>query len=595
MPMPTRPTNNGAPKAYSYLRFSTPEQERGDSFRRQSEAALKYAEEHDLELDDSLDLRDFGVPAYRGRNIQEDRRLGAFIKAVEEGHVRPGSYLLVESLDRLSRERIRAAFNLLSSLVDKNVIVVTLMDGKVYTQESLDNLTDLIVSLSIMSRAHEESATKSHRMKAAWKAKRAEATDGKAITAMVPRWLQLDKERGEFEIVEDNAECVRRIFSLYLEGHGKGKIAELLNDEGVPPLSARADGWHHSYVGRILTNKAVIGEFQPMREVDPARESSPSARRRVPDGDPIENYFPPVIDRELYFAAQKQRRGRELPSGPRGVGFPNLFRGLAKCGVCGGTMNFMTKGRRWKSSERANIYLQCANARRKASNCGHRALWPYHAVEYFVTEGINDIDFTALFPSVAAGHREALDRLAAEHDGAVGELGEVEEKLKNAAALLVTRPNNPALLNQLDEMTARQSVLEETIVSLASELVTARQQLATIRQRFETQDELLEQWRAGSEDEELRARLNRSLTANFERFEFNPTDDGRSTSYIRHFFKNDERSWTLLVERDLDGRRGRYTGVAAPFDHDGEEWELAAGVSQMWFPPESGPDEEDLR
>ena len=44
--------------AYSYIRFSTPEQMKGDSLRRQLEASRKYAAEHDLVLDDTL--RDLG-------------------------------------------------------------------------------------------------------------------------------------------------------------------------------------------------------------------------------------------------------------------------------------------------------------------------------------------------------------------------------------------------------------------------------------------------------------------------------------------------------------------------------------------------------
>ena len=50
------------PKAYSYLRFSTPGQLEGDSLRRQTEAARAYAERHGLELSD-LSYRDLGKSA----------------------------------------------------------------------------------------------------------------------------------------------------------------------------------------------------------------------------------------------------------------------------------------------------------------------------------------------------------------------------------------------------------------------------------------------------------------------------------------------------------------------------------------------------
>src|SRR5437879_2330587 len=56
------------PKAYSYLRFSTPDQLKGDSQRRQLEAARSYAREQGLELDEELTFHDLGVTAFRGKN-----------------------------------------------------------------------------------------------------------------------------------------------------------------------------------------------------------------------------------------------------------------------------------------------------------------------------------------------------------------------------------------------------------------------------------------------------------------------------------------------------------------------------------------------
>lgn len=58
-------------KAYSYLRFSTPEQQKGDSKRRQSTAAQEYAARHGLELDTALSFQDLGVSAFRGKNTEE--------------------------------------------------------------------------------------------------------------------------------------------------------------------------------------------------------------------------------------------------------------------------------------------------------------------------------------------------------------------------------------------------------------------------------------------------------------------------------------------------------------------------------------------
>ena len=90
-------TLKAAPKAYSYLRFSTPEQSKGDSLRRQTALADDYAKRHSLTLDTELTLRDLGVSAFRGDNLAVGA-LGAFLKAVSDGPAPGGTVLLVEAL-----------------------------------------------------------------------------------------------------------------------------------------------------------------------------------------------------------------------------------------------------------------------------------------------------------------------------------------------------------------------------------------------------------------------------------------------------------------------------------------------------------------
>jgi hypothetical protein len=56
------------PIAHSYIRFSTPEQAKGDSLRRQTELAEAYCRRNGLTLDTTLMLRDLGLSAFRGKN-----------------------------------------------------------------------------------------------------------------------------------------------------------------------------------------------------------------------------------------------------------------------------------------------------------------------------------------------------------------------------------------------------------------------------------------------------------------------------------------------------------------------------------------------
>jgi len=94
--------------AYSYIRFSSPEQAKGDSFRRQLSRTVEYCEKHDLILSETR-FQDLGVSGWTGKNIERGA-LGDFLIAVKAGKIPTGSVLIVENFDRFSRLKPRVAY-----------------------------------------------------------------------------------------------------------------------------------------------------------------------------------------------------------------------------------------------------------------------------------------------------------------------------------------------------------------------------------------------------------------------------------------------------------------------------------------------------
>jgi len=195
------------PIAYSYIRFSTPDQILGDSLRRQTEASNQYAIEHGLTLDETLNIRDLGVSAFKGNNF-ETGALGQFLVAIDDGRVAKDSYLLVESLDRLSRLPVTEALAIFQAIIGRGITIVTLIDSAIYSKERLRNdWTPLLIALVTMSRAHEESAVKSRRIKAAWEAKKVRVKSNKEVmSGRCPWWLKLSDDKSKYEIVEEKAD-----------------------------------------------------------------------------------------------------------------------------------------------------------------------------------------------------------------------------------------------------------------------------------------------------------------------------------------------------------------------------------------------------
>jgi DNA invertase Pin-like site-specific DNA recombinase len=286
------------PTAYSYIRFSTPEQIKGDSLRRQIESSEGYAEKHGLNLDKSLTIKDLGISAFDSSNITKGALRG-FLQAVKDKQIPVGSYLLIESLDRLSRAEVPTALKLFLSILDEGIVVCTLIDGVQYSKESVGkNFNELLISLTIMSRAHEESKTKSLRLSAAWKEKR-KGLATKKFSAQCPYWMTLDKASNAFELNKAHVDVVNYIFELAASGMGNYSIVKRLNSEGTKNFG-RADSWSTSSVQVLLNNRAVLGEFQPHTKVD---------KKRVPDGNPVIGYYPPVVSEELFYRVKELRKG----------------------------------------------------------------------------------------------------------------------------------------------------------------------------------------------------------------------------------------------------------------------------------------------
>ncbi|HXP73075.1 MAG TPA: recombinase family protein, partial [Stellaceae bacterium] len=524
---PASTKRNNRATAYSYLRFSTPDQLKGDSFRRQTELSQHYAEEHGLDLDDKLTFHDLGVSGFRGKNVTKGA-LGDFIKAIDTGRVQSGSYLLVESLDRLSRDTVMNAFNRFQDILSKGVTIVTLQDGKAYTARSLnESFGDLMVSLTIMFRANEESATKARRMKAAWQAKRKRASEnGEKLTSRCPSWLQLDRvasggRNGAFKVNSKRADILRRIFDLTINGHGKGSIARMLNREGVPAFGG-GKGWYPSSIQNLLESEATFGVFRPMREDG---DDASGLRRRVAEGEPIRDYFPAVISEDTFLLAKKARQGRRIAITRKTERMANLFTGLARCGVCDAPMHLVTKG-----TKSGRAVLVCSNARRGVGGCRY-ASWHYPLTERFIIETLEELDLRELFPSIYKTTETTLQALTKAKATADARLEKAKAESARVVELLVSRPTSEALLARLDEAEKAVRTLTEEVQRLAQDTAAEARKLKDAeRDHHDARTAMKELRRVHRSRDaraifDLRVRLHQLLRRTISAIKFTPARD----------------------------------------------------------------------
>jgi DNA invertase Pin-like site-specific DNA recombinase len=257
-------------------------------------------------------------------------KLGRFLEAIREGKVEAGSVLLVESLDRLSRDKVNKALEIFLAIINAGISVVTLADNRVYDAQKCDPM-DIMMSLMIFVRANDESQMKSIRGNANWKTKRANAAD-KILTTRAPSWLKV--ENGKFVKIPAQVKIVETMFNESAAGVGAFTIAKRL-------------GLHESYIQKVLSWRAVLGEYQGHKMV--------GTNKRVKDGDPIPNYYPRIISDELFDRVVNARHSRKRKGGGRkGQNLSNLFSGIAVCGHCRTKLRFVNK---------THHYLVCPKCR----------------------------------------------------------------------------------------------------------------------------------------------------------------------------------------------------------------------------------------
>ena len=346
-------------RVYSYIRFSTPEQAAGHSLQRQMDYAQSYAEANGLMLDDSLTLRDEGLSAYHQKHISKGA-LGTFLRAVEDGKVPEGSVLILEGLDRLSRAAPYKSQAILSQIISAGITVITASDNKVYDQESLsNNPMDLIYSLIVMIRAHEESHVKSKRITSAFKnqiKQWVEHGHGPILKlGSDPCWITIKDNQPV--LIPEMVSVITLVISKYKSGWGLVKIARHLNQEINHPKkdTSSNDKWNKNSIFRWLRNRALIGE----KNIKLHEENYV-----------IKNYYPPVLSESDFNELQHFIKNRGITKAQSKI--PGLITGMrvTYCGYCNTTMvgqNFLLRKDSNGSLSQGNRRIHCQSLHKTKS------------------------------------------------------------------------------------------------------------------------------------------------------------------------------------------------------------------------------------
>ena len=374
-----------------YIRLSREDgdKEESDSVGNQRKLLTEYVAKkedfilYDIYVDDGYSGTNFNRPSFQ-----------KMIADIEDGKV---NCVVVKDLSRFGRDYIDTGRYLERYFPELGVRFISVTDSI----DSMKQAYDMLLPIkNIFNEQYARDISK--KIQATVKSKQKAGEFIGAFTSYGYKKSPVDKNK---LVIDDYAaDVVRRIFSLYIQGYGKQRIAKLLNSEGIlcPAEYKKVNGenykncnrlesttyWSYSTINSILHREMYVGnkvqgtKHQRMR----------SKQKKMPKEEWIivENTHEPIIDKETWEKAQSllQKRTRELGLETN----KNIFAGFVKCGDCG---RAMTKNM-WRRADGSKTYsLYCGTYKRN----GKQYCTP-HTLPMAVLEDIVLGDLKAIVDSV---------------------------------------------------------------------------------------------------------------------------------------------------------------------------------------------------
>lgn len=437
-------------KLYSYIRWSTDKQTGNTSLERQTEKAKQYAAIHGLEY---VQLLDAGVSAFRAKNSTSGK-LAGFISAVESGVIPSDSWLYVENLDRLSRADATTANELFLRLLRLGLTLVTGMDGKTFTRDSVNqNPTDLMLSILLFMRANEESLTKQ---------KRAFETTLKLIeryrsglpvniksAGSSPWWI--DASGPNNEAVKQHPihfKAAKEAVRLLLSGWGNYRVTNYLNDNSElypPPAGKKSKNerkevrWTVPNIKKMRLNRALMGEkVLTLNNVT----------------HHLENYFPPVCTPAEFARLQDVASNNKMPQGEQKQVITLLSgMGILRCSHCGGAMT--------SSSKQGKIRYMCESGKKRMSSCKAWSVSGALVERCLLQPLING------YISLVMEKQDSEQSISGLIDSKRGELEAIQSQIDNTTTAISMGGNLGSLVAMLQGFESRKSAILVDLDKLA--------------------------------------------------------------------------------------------------------------------------------
>jgi DNA invertase Pin-like site-specific DNA recombinase len=331
-------------KAAIYARYSTDLQD-PRSISDQFAYCREYAARENIEV-----VRTFADEARSGGSMIDRDGL---LDLMQAARTKQFDVVIVEALDRLSRDMEDLA-GLHKRLKFAGIDILAVNDGAGPVDEIVVGFKAVIGHMFRVDNA-----------KKVRRGMFGVVRDGRSAGGRAYGYRAVPGQVGHLEIVEAEAEVIRRIFNEYVDGLSPRRIAGSLNRDGVPPPRGKA--WNASTINGsaqrgngILNNELYVGKivWNKVRMVkDPDTGRRVSRINAEQDWHRTDAPHLRIVSDELYSRVRTlrlsaTRKKPEMQRRPK-----RILSGLLRCGVCGSGMT--TSGK----DKSRRVRIRCSAAR----------------------------------------------------------------------------------------------------------------------------------------------------------------------------------------------------------------------------------------
>lgn len=334
----TLPISNQKTKSFRvglYIRLSREDgdKEESSSVTNQREILKRYVSEQP----NFFIVKEYVDDGWTGTNFDRPK-FKEMIEDIEAGII---DTVITKDLSRLGRERLGVGHYTEIYFPEHNVRYIALLDNIDTYMDA--GMNDMAPFKGVINDMYVRDISKKIRSSLI---ERKKAGNFLGVTA--PYGYKKDpNNKFHLSLNEKEAEVVKRVFRLYLEGNGLTKIAQILTKDGIPvPGESRNIGktrktalyssWKQTTIRRILDNRVYLGELVQFKR----RKINYKSKRRitVPEEERYicKGTHEAIIDEESFNAVQNILRKNKSFKGTK---HDYLFKGLLYCAECGARLN----------------------------------------------------------------------------------------------------------------------------------------------------------------------------------------------------------------------------------------------------------------